>query len=107
MLLTCSHWAQDLINSFFLFVEEDSPTQTDNEVSVLFQESVLVRLDQVVEGRKTVGYPGDPLNLQFVSLQGCAAAHLKNRSLTSQLNFTNKARHEWMVIAGNKLLFYY
>ena len=83
LLLTCSHGAQDLINSFFLFVEENSPTQTDDEVRVLFQESVLVSLDQVGEGWETVGYSGNPLHLEFVSLQGGTAAHLRNTRLTS------------------------
>ena len=76
LLLTCSHGAQDLVNSFLLFVEENRPSQTDNEVRVLFQKSVLVCLDQVVEGWETVGYPGDSLHLQFVSLQCCTTAHL-------------------------------
>ena len=81
MLLTCPHWAQDLINSFFLFVEEDSPTQTDNEVSILFQERVLVCLDQIVEGWETVGYSGNSLHLKFISLQGRTAAHLGKKAL--------------------------
>ena len=66
-----------MINSFFLFVEENGPTQTDNEVSIFFQESVLVCLDKVGEGWETVGNSGDSLHLQFVALQGCTAAHLR------------------------------
>ena len=65
-----------MINSFLLFVEENRATQTDNQVGVLFEERVLVSLDQVVEGRETVGYPGDSLHLEFVALQCRTAAHL-------------------------------
>ena len=71
-----------MINSFFLFIKENSASQTDNEVSVFFQESVLVSLDKVVEGGETVGNSGNSLHLQFVSLQCCAAAHLNDEIST-------------------------